>query len=545
MTLTVPNATSASYAAQAQLDSGDLAALVNGIAGTGVVSGCAVTAQGTPNMTVAVAAGSMGNSGATANVVAANLTISAADPVLARFDLIVVSSAGALSVVQGTSSLTPVFPTVPSGSAVLATVYIPANTAAITNALIIDKRVNLAGIPVFNVKAYGALGNGSTDDTTAIQAAITAAQTAGSGTVYFPAGTYMISGTLTVTADNISLIGAGWNTQIKAMSGFVPTLMLWYKAPNTGYRMGCVIRNLSFHGNQQASLTAMLQLDSIKWALVDNCELLQHPTIGLYLNSSNGTFGAYNNVTNCVFHDSYTGTAVKTNNSEWVNFQNCRFLLYNLSGAIGISTINLNININACMFDAMDTAIYMQSGQYNNITGCQFDEGNTYYIHLNGCNANTIVGNTFNQHTGTGTDVIYVEGAGNRNNIIANNLVQTSTGWTNFVHEANGVGGSPGNSYIGNDIGSTTMILVTGIAHNNRGYNPVGHIASPAVPNTTVAYTNAFGVDCTVYVSGGTVTAIAIGGTATGLTSGTFRVPAGQTIAITYSVQPTWVWFGE
>jgi hypothetical protein len=57
-----------------------------------------------------------------------------------------------------------------------------------------------------NVKAYGAVGDGTTDDTTAIGAAITAA-TEG-GIVFFPPGHYVIS-TLSVTK-NITLKGAGW-----------------------------------------------------------------------------------------------------------------------------------------------------------------------------------------------------------------------------------------------------------------------------------------------------------------------------------------------
>ncbi len=45
---------------------------------------------------------------------------------------------------------------------------------------------------VFSVKDYGATGNGVTNDTTAIQATISAAKTAGGGTVFFPLGTYRV-----------------------------------------------------------------------------------------------------------------------------------------------------------------------------------------------------------------------------------------------------------------------------------------------------------------------------------------------------------------
>lgn len=51
--------------------------------------------------------------------------------------------------------------------------------------------VALAGQPPFyDVKTYGATGNGKTLDTPAINKAIDAASAAGGGTVYFPAGTY-------------------------------------------------------------------------------------------------------------------------------------------------------------------------------------------------------------------------------------------------------------------------------------------------------------------------------------------------------------------
>jgi hypothetical protein len=48
---------------------------------------------------------------------------------------------------------------------------------------------------IFNVKTYGAKGDNSTDDTAAVQSAITAANLV-NGTVYFPVGNYIIGGAL-------------------------------------------------------------------------------------------------------------------------------------------------------------------------------------------------------------------------------------------------------------------------------------------------------------------------------------------------------------
>jgi hypothetical protein len=56
---------------------------------------------------------------------------------------------------------------------------------------------------------------------------------------------------------------------------------------------------------------------------------------------------------------------------------------------------------------------------------------------------------------------------------------------------------------------------------------------------TGVAAANPNPVPVSATVSGGTVTVIAVSGVTTGQTSGTFTVPAGGTIAVTYSVAPT------
>lgn len=72
-----------------------------------------------------------------------------------------------------------------------------------------------------------------------------------------------------------------------------------------------------------------------------------------------------------------------------------------------------------------------------------------------------------------------------------------------------------------------------------------GLLTAPSVPLTTVALKNPFWVDVTVLVSGGTVTQIAIDGENTGLTAGLFPVRSGGTLTLTYSAAPTWKWWGH
>ncbi|ACO79521.1 Secreted mannuronan C5-epimerase [Azotobacter vinelandii CA] len=79
----------------------------------------------------------------------------------------------------------------------------------------------------YNVKDFGALGDGVSDDTAAIQAAIDAAYAAGGGTVYLPAGEYRVSGgeepsdgCLTIKS-NVYIVGAGMGeTVIKLVDGW-------------------------------------------------------------------------------------------------------------------------------------------------------------------------------------------------------------------------------------------------------------------------------------------------------------------------------------
>lgn len=97
------------------------------------------------------------------------------------------------------------------------TVIVGDNIAATVTAKMItdieSAATSAASSTYFNVKSstYGAVGDGSHDDTTAIQAAITAAlaTSKGTATVFFPAGIYKITAALNCTSATISASGKG------------------------------------------------------------------------------------------------------------------------------------------------------------------------------------------------------------------------------------------------------------------------------------------------------------------------------------------------
>lgn len=108
------------------------------------------------------------------------------------------------------------------------------------------------GGAVFNVKAYGALGDGVTDDTAAVTAAVVAAAVNG-GTVYFPQGIYIVNG-VAINASNVTLMGAGpYATELRAKSANITVLNFGNlnNIANNG------VRDLRINGNTLATVVGL------------------------------------------------------------------------------------------------------------------------------------------------------------------------------------------------------------------------------------------------------------------------------------------------
>jgi hypothetical protein len=79
-------------------------------------------------------------------------------------------------------------------------------------------------------------------------------------------------------------------------------------------------------------------------------------------------------------------------------------------------------------------------------------------------------------------------------------------------------------------------------ATNGTAWDGGAGFTTPAVPASTTPVTNTSSLPATVVIAGGTMTNVAVNGVTAGTGAGTYTVPAGGTISLTYTVAPTWTW---
>lgn len=100
-----------------------------------------------------------------------------------------------------------------------------------------------------NVRDFGAKGDGITDDTVAIQAAIDSIGASDGGSVQVPRGTYMVRG-LKIKKTGTRLIGESrWGTQLKRIGGTLPLVDVSGTTSMTGHLRYITIANLTLNGN--------------------------------------------------------------------------------------------------------------------------------------------------------------------------------------------------------------------------------------------------------------------------------------------------------
>ena len=154
------------------------------------------------------------------------------------------------------------------------------------------------GVNVFNAKNYGAVGDGSTDDTAAIVSALAAASAAGGGVVLLPVATYKISSSIKPASSgtfyNVRLTsqaprgsrGSTAATAVLQAGGTSPIL--------AGIWESCAISDLSLDGAGTAPCTDI----HLSHSVIERVETTRWSGAGLRVNS--GTYSTTLGVSNYV-----------------------------------------------------------------------------------------------------------------------------------------------------------------------------------------------------------------------------------------------------
>ena len=455
---------------------------------------------------------------------------------------------------------------------------------------------------IFDVCFYGAVGNGTTDDSAAIQAAINAAVSHGYGTVFFPrpASTYLVNTTLTcsspiqflsngasITGSANPLISVTGIQSTAALTGnyvfnglvFLPSAgNVALLCDNLGslnpgfYGPGPLIKDCLFSGELYTSASAnpLFHARSFSPITISDSAFIGSGTGGggtmlrpglLFEGIGNGRIAgcdlnyltvaldakpdANGDDTEGIIVDSCTSEGAQifmrsvNNNGAFIakgcvadhvgqviistnDYQSPTFS----SGFIGYSP-SIAVPANAPCIQVL--ANPGGTPAYDGTGGVCGNIIVTYQTTGTLISLSNVIGFTFAQNVGSSGGVaVYLSLANfcaailvmdNFLQFAATSKTSLTSLSTNFIYVRNDFVLSP----VGSSAAATTNFGITW-----------------SVPASATASENLGPSDATVYISGGTVTAISVNGQSTGLTSGAFRVPTRQTITVTYSVAPNW-----
>jgi parallel beta-helix repeat protein len=216
---------------------------------------------------------------------------------------------------------------------------------------------------VFNVKQYGAVGDGVTDDTAAIKAALTASTQY--STVYFPPGVYIVNDTLNVPHSQMTIMGNSATIQARASYQFEYIMLATNKD-------GVVISGLTFDANQTNRTSGQtIRFMGAGFITCNDCSFLNCTAMN--------TLG-YNNIP-------AVGLAA-AGQSVRCKLDGCRLL--NCGGTSGtdasdgiFTSGNQNVISNCIATSCTDTGFVIESSNDSVITGCS-----AYYCQAGGAISN-------------------------------------------------------------------------------------------------------------------------------------------------------------
>lgn len=199
----------------------------------------------------------------------------------------------------------------------------------------------------YNVMDYGATGDGVTDDTAALQAAIDAASgVTPAGRVVLPAGVYAISDPLTISTSGVALLGvAGWGQATILCTTADSGIVVDKGGGAITYQVE--IGNLYISGDSVAA-TGLTLINSNESSFHD-ITIINTTTYGLLLQ---GEFSGLNSLDRILLNGTVIGVRIEAGGTCW--FRACNF--YDLTTVFSFTGITYNIHIRDSWFETFTTA---------------------------------------------------------------------------------------------------------------------------------------------------------------------------------------------
>ncbi len=223
---------------------------------------------------------------------------------------------------------------------------------------------------VFKITDYGAVGDGTTDNTTAIQTAISAAQTAGGGTVEIPAATgSYLSGPLT--------LGSNLNLQIDG--GATLRALPYGTYPNSATSPANFITFASSATNVAVTGTGTIEGDGTAWwNAYNNNTISNRPRLIQFTKATNVYLGGVTLQNSPQFHIAMSGSGGTPNTN--VTAYGLTITAPSTSpNTDGFDPTAVNVLVQSCTIAVGDDniAIKAQNGNCGNMTvsGCTFGVG--------------------------------------------------------------------------------------------------------------------------------------------------------------------------
>lgn len=436
-------------------------------------------------------------------------------------------------------------------------------------------RVDLVRLQTtLNIRDFGAVGDGVSDDGPAFQAALSVLRVFGGGSLYLPAGTYycstnansenntyracgFIPGNTRLFGDNIN------NTIIMLANGEAQNshVLMNQRIQSAGDE-NITIENLTIDGNaQNQSMPAGNASMGLKTLRVRNlrCVNVRFKDVYGQANAGGGegfhvTFdlGTDAMFVNCevVGTTANTATGFSANQSTNVTYLGCTARSmgfghgFTAAGCIGLSYVNCYSYLNGSYGFNVETsfevryvscraggaAVNMSSypytpGQSLGNTSHGFVVLTTVSLAYIGCLGSKNGGSgLFISTVASGSGVIQVVGGEFSNN----GTYGISAGFADVLAVHGHV------IFSGN---TTAAMRSASIDHPASGL-----VSAPAVPASTTALVNPYCVPVAVAITGGTVSQVQINGMQVTGTGGTYYLQPGNSITLVYTVAPSWSW---